>query len=88
MGGEHNVLEIPVDNLVIVQVLYAGQDGSQNRDGIALCEATALADPLKELPADGELEIEIVRCPRLEPLVKFDLFFTTDERRMYARVRL
>ena len=33
----------------------------------------ALADALEELSADGELESEVVFCPRLEPLVEFDL---------------
>jgi hypothetical protein len=32
-----------------------------------------LADALEELSADGELESEVVFCPRLEPLVEFDL---------------
>ena len=31
-----NVLEIPMDNMVLVQVLYARQHGSQNGDGIPL----------------------------------------------------
>jgi hypothetical protein len=33
----------------------------------------ALADALDELSADGELESEVVMCPRLEPFVEFDL---------------
>jgi hypothetical protein len=32
-----------------------------------------LADALEELSADGELESEVVFCPRLEPLVECDL---------------
>ena len=42
-------------------------------DGISLREMAALADALEELSADGELESEVVFCPRLEPLVEFDL---------------
>ena len=34
---------------------------------------TALTEALKELAADSELEGEVVFCPRLEPLVEFDL---------------
>jgi hypothetical protein len=81
VNSEANVLEIPMDNVVIVQVLHAGQDGTENGDGIALGEATALAEPLKELSADGELEIEIIRRPRLEPFVEFDLFFFNEEKK-------
>jgi len=33
---------------------------------------SALVDALEELSADGELESEVVFCPRLEPLVEFD----------------
>jgi hypothetical protein len=74
-----------MDNMVLVQVLYAGQYGSQNGDSVSLCEVTALADPLKELTADGELKREVVRRPRLKPVIKFNLL---DKRRIYARVRL
>ena len=56
-----NVLEIPMDNMVLVQVLYARQHGSQNGDGIPLREVAALADPLKELTADCKLEREVIR---------------------------
>jgi hypothetical protein len=77
----NNVLEIPVDNVVVMQVLHTGQYGSQNCDSISLGEMTTLADSLKEFSADCELERKIVRCPRLEPLVKFDLH-------IHAHVRL
>jgi hypothetical protein len=33
----------------------------------------ALADLLEEPSADGELESEVVLCPRLELFVEFDL---------------
>lgn len=63
-----------MDNVVIMQVLHAGQYGPDNRDSISLGKATALANSFKEFSADCELEGKIVRRPRLEPLVKFDLF--------------
>jgi hypothetical protein len=40
---------------------------------LVAAEATALADPLEEHTADGELGRRVVRRPRLEPFVKFDL---------------
>jgi len=60
-GVGSNVLEIPVGNVVIMQVLHAGQYGFQNRDSISLGKATALADTLKEFSTNCELESEIVR---------------------------
>jgi hypothetical protein len=47
-------------------------------DGISLREMATLADALEELSADGELESEVVFCPRLEPLVEFDLWGETN----------
>jgi len=47
----------------------------------------ALADVLEELSTDGELESEVVFCPRLEPFIEFDLWGkmnksgTNDDRR-------
>ncbi len=70
-----------MDNVVVMQVLHTGQYGSQNCDSISLGEVTTLADSLKEFAADCELERKIVHCPRLEPLVKFDLH-------IHAHVRL
>jgi hypothetical protein len=43
------------------------------RHGVSLREVPALGDMFKEFSANGELESEIVLCPRLEPFVKFDL---------------
>ena len=42
-------------------------------DSISLREMSALVDALEELSADGELESEVVFCPRLEPFIEFDL---------------
>jgi hypothetical protein len=42
----------------------------KHRHGISLREVSVLADAFKELPDNGELETEVVFCPRL---VKFDL---------------
>ena len=72
-GLEVNLLEISVDNVVIMQVLHTGQYRSDDRDSISLGKVTTLANPLKQFSADCELKGEIVRCPRLEPVVKFDL---------------
>ena len=63
---------------MIMQVLHAGQYGPDNRDSISLGKATALANSFKEFSADCELEGKIICRPRLEPLVKFDLFLQED----------
>ena len=41
--------------------------------GISFREMAALAEALKELAADSELESEVVLRPRLEPFVELDL---------------
>lgn len=56
-----NPLEISVDNVVIMQVLHAGQDGSENGDSISLGKVTSLANSLKEFSTDCKLERKIVR---------------------------
>jgi hypothetical protein len=50
-----------VDNVVIMQVLHAGQYGSENGDSISLGKVTSLANSLKEFPTDCKLERKIVR---------------------------
>ena len=98
--GRGNTLEIPVDNVKVVQTRHTGQDEpAHNEKPITLTllstgEKTAertrellwhLA-PIthwpsrlrrsKDLATDSELECDVVFCPRLEPLVKFDLLQT------------
>jgi hypothetical protein len=50
-----------------------GPNIPKSRHGVSPREVPALADTFKELSANGELESEMVLCPRLEPFVKFDL---------------
>jgi hypothetical protein len=59
--GREHVLEISVYNVVIMQVLHAGQYGSDNRDSISLGKAATLANSLKKFSTDCELESKIVR---------------------------
>lgn len=49
-------LQVTVDNVVLVQILNAGEDTAENAYGICLGELSALYYPLKEFTPGRKLE--------------------------------
>lgn len=65
--------EISMADIMVVEILDAGDDGAEDSHCIEFGELAAFGDPLEEFSTDCELKGQIVLLFRFEPFVEFNL---------------
>lgn len=55
-NGSKYALEVPVANVMMMQVLNPGEDGANYANGVAFRKFSTLGDPLEELSSQGQFE--------------------------------